>query len=932
MHNLEESDIHIPTSSTDFDLLKSKIHAPILRARYVQRMRLVNSLRAAMGCKLTLVVTPAGYGKTTLVREWMAVVNKDNWPVAWISLDRYDNDLHRFWSYVIASMEKIDPVLGQLGQEIVGKQVSSSDVVQLNPLINAISSRPFQFTLVLDDYHVIQEDAIHHSVEYFIENLPTNLHLLIISRVSPPFSLTRLQIRGQLHQLSANDLAFTLEETQAFLSGIMTLNITLEEIASLLNLTDGWIAGLQLFAFSLEGKKSTRVFLDDFTCNHRLILNYLTEEVLNQQSGALKEFLLKTSILDELSVPLCDSVLNRHDSRDLLNQIERANLFITPLDEHGNWYRYHALFADVLKTYLQRAFPMELPELHQRACAWLLNNGYLEKAVPHAIAAGDLNKAAEIIDTFANQAVLQLNITNIIHWIDLLPGELLGQHLGLFWPYAMASYHYGNFAKIEKKIIVIEQEIKRARGDLVSENEKERVHRQAVAIRSAVACVNENFEHGIQLASQVLDDLYSEDQILFGWLKHSLGYAYILAGDPNNAVDSFRAAYQIALNQGLHLEYVYSRSELARVKKMQGCLHDAQKEYNQALSYALEKGLNQEMIFLPQAGLGELQLEWNDLLGALKLLHPIIDYFLTSDLRNLSWVYTVSMCSKLAKYSLVTGNVQVAVDLFQKAWRNNQDLQISSRLVPEITDVMARIWLATGELASAETWADAREVYLECQTNHLSMVEQITMTRIFLATNQPQKALVLLKCLSKDSNAVFWAEERLEISILRALTQYSLKDEEKALYEIKAILKVTEPEGYIGIFRAEGEKMGALLSKLKGKLQQNRGIPDDTLPSEKYIGKLCNAFINNSSRVPLQKIGTSSLPKVVTPLTESLSNREIEVLGLLIEGKTVRDVAEKLIISNNTVKAHVKNIYQKLNVNNRREAIQRALELDILTH
>lgn len=933
MYNDKNPQYLYPSSSTDFDLLKSKMNAPLLQTRYIQRIRLVNKLRANMGCKLILVISPAGYGKTTLVREWMEVISKTARHVAWVTLDKYDNNPIRFWSYISAALGKINPATGQAGNEIIEKDDEEFDFIQLNPLLNSIDRFAHSLTLVIDDYHVIQEKTIHQSLEYFLENLPGNLNLFLISRVNPPISLTKLKVRGQLYQLSAKDLAFTKEEAQAFMSGIMELNLSKEEIISLLDITEGWIAGLQLFGFSIKNGENTHILLNKLNAKNRLILDFLVEEVINQQTPFLREFLLKTSILEELSAPLCDAVMEINNSWDLLNQIEKANLFIIPIDEHGYWYRYHTLFSDTLKIYLSRLYPQELRKLHLNACAWFLNNGYVEKAAPHAIASGDLDKAAEIIDSFANQAVLQLNISELIGWLDMLPDELLGQHLGLFWPYAMANYHYGKLSEIEKMILLIEREIKKATVATVSDSEKNRIQKQTQAIQAAIACVSDDYHHGIELASLVLDDLRIIDPVIFGWLQHSLGYAHVMAGNPEKAEKSLRTAYQIALEHDLAIEYVYSRSELARVRKMQGCLHDAHTEFNKALSFAIDYGLGQDLIIFPQLGLAEINLEWNNLSKAEYFFKQIVEYFSRGDYKNLGWIYFIRLCSNLADYHLKRGNLDDALSLIQKSWDAYQGHQLSSQLVPEVFTVMARIWLATKDWEAANHWVNAREIYLEHEAYQLTAAEQISMCRIYNALGQPQKTLDLINRLTETTRQkTFIGENYFSIRILQILANYSLGNEKIATEELISILSNTEQEGYIGIFLAEGEKMRELFLKLLTTYEQNQPLSAKPYPSQEYIKKLCNAFKQNIWHKSEPGKKDSIEPDIVTPMIEALSKRELEVLRLMLEEKTVNEIAEELIISSNTVKAHIKNIYSKLNVSSRQEALHRAFGLKLISY
>ena len=405
-------------------LLATKLYIPPPRPQLVRRARLVVRLNDAMSRALTLISAPAGFGKTTLVIDWIAQTDST---VAWVSLDENDNALARFFAYVAAALQAIKPGIGQTALALIQAQSAQPAAVDtaLTMFLNEAAEIPHPFALILDDYHLIHSPPIHNAVAFLLDHLPPQMHLILIARADPPFTLARLRVRNQLIDLRAADLRFTIEEATAFLNDVMRLDISVDQVAALAERTEGWIAGLQLAALSMQGRDDVCGFIDAFAGSNRLVLNYLIEEVLQRQPEPTLEFLLQTSVLDRLSAPLCDAVTNRTDSQAMLENLEQANLFLIPLDDEGCWYRYHHLFADTLRARLAQSQPGLAPELHHRASAWFEKQHEADDAVRHALAAKEYDRTARLIESFELLMYAQNALPTLIHWIQALPQDFL---------------------------------------------------------------------------------------------------------------------------------------------------------------------------------------------------------------------------------------------------------------------------------------------------------------------------------------------------------------------------------------------------------------------------------------------------------------------------------------------------------------------------
>jgi LuxR family maltose regulon positive regulatory protein len=905
--------------------LSTKFDSPIIRSLLVKRSRLVERLRLGMKRKLGLVIAPAGYGKTTLLGEWLASISKEDWPTAWLSLDDDDNNPLRFWGYVAEALTSVNPEwkievpkMGETSSDEINHQLFTS-------WINQIDNNPTHFSLILDDYHTIQLDSIHKDLAYIIAHMPQHMHLVVASRIKPKFPVAELLVKNQLVEINSEDLAFSASESEVFLREVMGLNLTSEEMAVLARSTEGWIAGLQMAALSIKNQPDASQWIKRFSSSHGYIFNYLTEAVLDVQDEPIQDFLLKTSILTELSAPLCDYVLDIKNSQDKLDYLESTNLFITPLSQERDWYRYHALFADVLKIRLERNYPQSISELHLRAATWLKDNDFAEEAIAHAVSSGNFELAANVMESCSVQMLGRADFINFIKWIGFLPDSLLRQR-PLLWIYSATAENFlGNLDKAKSILQDVEQYLDEANKEAQLNNNQANLYKLLFAIQAVVELQSENYDTGISLAIKAMRDLTESDRYTYGSLNHFLGYAYETAGDLEAAIDSFARGVKFALNHHIP-SGIISRCEIGRIRKIQGHLHMAEHEYRNALDFAVDTNLAIELVIYIQLGLADVLIERNDFELADQWAGEVERYLAEARFNQYGWLVIVELYTRLANFYLIRDLVKAKL-FMQKVRRELKEAK-PFYFFPTITDLRIRIWLAEGDFASAQRWVEKKLAVLENNVE-LSLAEQIGLARILLSQEKYDIAYPLLSEAEARARANGMGEKLLEALILKALALNIRGDSGKGIETLIEALTLAEPEGYVRIFINEGKLVQSLLSKTHSIIK-GRSSSKNTPPTQTYIEKLIVAF--DTSLQFSRFIDRSKPVKATTlsPLVEPLSERELDVLDLLRNGKSGSEIADILVLSKNTVKVHVRNIYQKLDAHNRKEALERAAEYNLL--
>jgi LuxR family maltose regulon positive regulatory protein len=595
-------------------LLQTKLYIPPTRPELVPRPRLIERLNVGLNRKLTLVSAPAGYGKTTLLSEWVAQIRDQ---IAWLSLDKEDNDPVCFWAYVIAALQTVhtDPstssgqALSQNALQVLKAPQPPPVQSILTPLLNDIAALPDRVVLVLDDYHVISTQAIHDGIAFLLAHQPPQLHLVLSTRADPPLPIARLRGRGQLTELRADDLRFTADEAAAFLNTVMDLDLPPEDVKALAARTEGWIVGLQLAALSMQGRDDTHEFITAFTGSHHYVLEYLTEEVLRRQPEPVQQFLLQTSILDRLCGPLCNAVTREGDGETTLASLQRANLFIIPLDEKHHWYRYHHLFSDLLGSHLKHEMPLErILELHRRASAWYEQNGAIDEAVKHALQAQDFERAAFLIEQAAGTILSRGSVTTLLRWSEALPEELVLARPGLRMYQGWAAFLSGQTALAGQILL----DTKEALQAMSPSPDREVFYGRLTALLATLATLHQDMPKAIEEGQEALAHLPEEDLIWRARATRALGAAYKLSGDTNKLIQMCNEAKSLALAAGSIFLAVDIISQLASAQFHQGRLRQAARSYRQILD------LVEHPSRFPPAGLGyiglaDVSLEWNDL-------------------------------------------------------------------------------------------------------------------------------------------------------------------------------------------------------------------------------------------------------------------------------------------------------------------------------
>lgn len=878
-------------------ILVTKLFIPITRPERVSRYNLIKRLKDDKNRKLTLISAPAGFGKTTLVADWLDNVLGDDqkYLIAWLSMDEGDNDLARFLNYFIAALNRIEGI-----EETLGKGISSllqnpqlppiQDI--LIPLINEIASISDEFFFVLDDYHVIGSQPVHDAVNFLLENTPPQFNFVIATREDPPLSLSRLRAQGQLIEMRAADLRFTLSEAAKFLNQVMGLHLTEDEVAALEKRTEGWIAGLQLAAISLQGHADASGLIRSFTGSNRLVLDYLIEEVLDRQPEDIQTFLLKTAILDRLTGSLCKALTGQENGQQILEYLDRANLFIVPLDNERRWYRYHHLFADLLRQRLLQdtAFSsdaeMNASELHSRASQWYENNGLEIDAFHHAVAAGDVEQATRLVEGGKLYIHTQSVRSAILNWLESLPTTILNDRPSLWIEYAGATLASGLNVGVEDKLHAAEKALQ----DSEQNSETKNLLGRIAAKRASLAVSQYQVTRIIDEAHRALEYLSPdelEDRGATGW---KLGWAYLVQGDRAASRKAYTEAVAVAKESGNVYNLSLAVLGLGKVQELDNQLYQAAESYRQVLELFGEQpppGAGEAHI-----GLARIFYQWNDLDTAQNHAKKSIE--LTRQFGSNIDRYIICEVF-LARIKLGLGNITEAADIIaqteQSVLQNNFVLRI-----PEVAATQVRQLLLEGDLAEATDLAQKHDLPL-------------SQARVFLAEGNASAALAVLETFQQQIEARGWLDEQLKATVLLAVAHYVLCEKDKAAQLLGDALVLAEPGGMIRVFVDEGDPIAALL----------KIIIVDTKRLREYRNKLLAAFDKKDAQ------STST-----QPLIDPLSERELEVLQLIAEGLTNPEIANKLYLSLNTVKVHSRNIYSKLGVNNRTEAGNRARELGIL--
>jgi LuxR family maltose regulon positive regulatory protein len=903
-------------------VLATKLHPPTARPGFVARARLVDRLTEGLASELTLVCAPAGFGKTALLADW---AHSSPRPVAWLSLDEGDNDPARFWRHAAAALDQLRVgVSEQLGALLDPPPRSFEGVV--TALVNQLAAEPEPLVLVLDDYHVIETPPVHDSIGFLLGHLPRQLRLVLASRSDPPLGLARLRAGGQLTEVRVADLRFTAEEAAAVLHAALGAGLPQAAVAALTDRTEGWAAGLQLAALSLQGRADPASFVETFTGSHRYILDYLTEEVLDRQPQHLVAFLLETSVLERLCGPLCDAVTGRRDSQQLLEQIERANLFLVPLDQVRGWWRYHQLFADLLRVRLHQEQPERPPALHRAAATWFEAHGLVDEAVRHTLAAGDATEAASLVDRHAQALLGRGEGVTLRRWLEALPTGQVRSRPRLCLILAIIALIAGRFDEVEALLTQAERAydagLPPEPSADTSPSGMANVPAWVAVLGAELAYRRGDADRTIQLARQGRAVADAEDRYLGYFVGWNLAMGTLLQG---RVRDAETALAELATDPWATGPQSYLRVRswymLAQAQRAQGRLGTALRSCQQALESADRPAA--PVAGVAHVGLAEVLRERGELDEALQQATEGVA--LCRQLTYAQWLGTG--LTTLAWIRQARGDQAGALAAIEEAEQAMPNPEGIVGLVFPVAVQRARLLLAHGQIAEAAQWAQRRRLSAEDEPTYAREPEYLVLARLLLAQRAPARALGLLKRLHDLAAAQGRAGSVIEIQALQALTLTETGEEQAALSALTQALILAAPEGWLQIFVDEGAPMAALLAQLVASKHPSQPAPDTGVPT-KYVGRLLAAFGQASSHLarPAGRAAIVTIPGLVEPLTD----RELEVLELLAAGTSNQQIADELVVTVETVKKHVSHILDKLQAANRTQAVARGRQLGLL--
>ncbi len=889
-------------------LLLTKLFAPRARADRVPRPRLTARLDAGLRCKMTLISAPAGFGKTTLLSEWREAHARSDLAVAWVSLDKADNDLTRFLTYLIAALQTIRPDLGAAARATLETGQATIDVV-LTSLINDLAAIDREAAIVLDDAHVIESPAILDAIDFLLDHLPPYAHVFVASRTDLPLALSRLRARNQLAEVRAADLRFTPDEAGAFLNHVMRLNLSPADVTALLSSTEGWAAGLQLAALSWQQRADQPEHLRAITGSDRYVLDYLMEEVLQRQTEDVQTFLLQTAILDRLCAPLCEAVTGRANAAALLELLDRSNLFIVPLDNQRRWYRYHHLFGELLRGRLQQWQPDHIAALHRRASDWCATNDLPREAIQHALAAPDPERAIQLIEPLARD-MLGRNESQALHdWLSVLPAEALLAQPSLALKYAWTLNHLGRYGEAWAWLDQL--------ADVV--HQRPGLHSEWLAVRGACLSLTGRYAQARELLAAAWNLAPVDATMLRGVIALNRGVADMMLGDIAGAARIFADAAELGQAAGNLRTAFAALNNLAAMQTLLGQLHRSAETYRRALALAQVRLDNtpaqQAIAAMLHIGLAETLYEWNDLDGAWAETRLVF---------NPDEPRTIDEQAQLAGYLISTRILQArgedaeAQRMLADGLRFGEQCASKWHIHRDLQALQARRHVQRGELAAAQAWADDacwkvdatdRELRARCLTYH-------TLARLWLA-QASARAVPLLDRLAAAFTATAQAAGLIETRLLLALAYQRLGHGEAARAALKCALQLGAPENFIRIFADEGRPLAALLTELRSTLR-----PDETALSA-YIERILAAMRPAVHESAAGRAGADSL-------IEPLSEREWVILQHIAAGLSNQEIAHQLIVAVSTIKWHINNIYAKLNVHSRTLALARARELGLL--
>ncbi|HEX6386111.1 MAG TPA: LuxR C-terminal-related transcriptional regulator [Anaerolineae bacterium] len=906
-------------------ILQTKLNVPPAGNAFVARPRLYVRMDEILERKVALISAPAGYGKTTLLTAWLQRLSTRRNRVVWLSLDAADDDLHRFLTYLVAALRQHDANVGSRLQKMLEAAQPPPLETLMTTLVNDLNAVGAHTLLVLDDYHEIHSPEVHTALAFLVDHLPPQVHLIISSRCDPPFSLVRLRAKEKLVEIRADDLRFTVEEAGQFLNDVMALGFSPDTISLLDDRTEGWIAGLQLaaliarFPLVADHRGDLSKLATGFDKGHAYIFDYLAEEVLDRQSEMVQRFLLSTAILDRFSSPLCDAVIEAqpvsvNESRVVLEDVMAANLFLIPLDEERRWYRYHHLFASFLRQQLERRYPAEVPALHRRASAWFEENDLREEAVRHAVAAGDMDRAAELVSRYLKGLFLRGQLNTIRHYVEMLPDEIIQSRLQFCTAYAWVLALGGQSEWVEKYVQQAERCLQQWERRPSAPFSVEALRSNLALVRATVAQQHGNFVDVAETSRRALNTLDDSAPGVRSIAALMLGSACLNLG---KVQETRRALIQSVIDsQAIGHSYVTisALQLLADVHRRQAQLHAAGATYRRILQLVetLPPEDQPPLLASVYIGLGRLAREWNDLPQAAEMAARAVELCESSgELGSVIQSYTL-----LALVHQAQGNLEEMSGALRQA-----EAVAHRRLSPldiiGVTVWQARYWLYAGNVVTAAVLAKQAAAELEAiasEPSAFSMPQELvdmTLARVHIAQGHAKAsaAVPILKRWQRFALSAGLSAVVIETLLLQTHAYQLLGNTYRARGALERALKLAEPGGYVRLFLDEGPVIAGILRELAVQS-----------PASSYANRLLGAFA-------VSPLGASVTIGVIEPLTP----RQQEILKLLATGMSNHEIAGQLVISVETVRWHTKEIFRRLDVRNRTEAALRARDYNLLS-
>jgi len=951
-----------PSSEQQGVLLSSKLSPPRLPNSLVERARLLTELDAVCSHSLTLVSASAGSGKTTLLSAWAKASSSRQEErrrttggepaCAWLSLDVLDNDTNRFWVSVIAALRTSLPKLGEMALALLHSPQPPSLSTILTNLLNEIVQAGRELILILDDYHVIEDEAIHDSLLFLLDHLPGSLHLVLATRTDPELPLSRFRVRGQLLEIRSSDLRFTQQEAISFLVQRMGLPLAEEDVAILSERTEGWIAGLQLAALSLRKRQDLAAWVSDFAGSHRFVLDYVQQDILARLPHPLQDFLLQTSILTRMHATLCQAITaqsSRVVCQQMLEEMERANLFVVPLDEQRQWYRYHELFREALRARLHASQPELVPFLHIRAARWYETQGEWREAIAHALAAPDYPYAASLIEQAAPHFWLSGQARTIHTWVLALPDPVLRAYTRLALNAALRfldsvsvgteTLHASMAAQLERTITRMQEILHRKPSLLLSEAEVALIERRLRLLRALLE-VRGLFKHGdyegLRHLAQEAEALPPDEEVNWNMIALSFIFSltFTIGGEVAFLRERLLAMKQQAMQAGDHLSTIRVMRWLARAYEQAGQLHLVHREALSALALVEQSGGYTSMAGYLHYYLFNVSYSWNRLEEASDSLRRLIQ--IGQEWQQVELLILGEVCS--ARLALARGNLSAAQEALQKLEALVEQEGFAEH-APWVVQTRVRLWLASRNLAQASEWATRTTLSPEAW-DPLRKREVLLLVRVFLAQQQYTQAVQMLDRFRKHLDRPADSEPTIEWMALYVVALHLAGKIEQAARVAARLLALTEPEGCIRVYLEAGEPMKQVLKTWLSAPLQDDPTASEVSVSRPYVSRLLTAF-EQEERRPSQGRAASpvtthkalpQLPQSAIPraLIEPLSPQELKVLHRLCAGQTYAGMAEALVVSPNTIKTQVSSIYRKLGVSRRAEAMTVAAQLHLL--